>query len=134
VAGYMAPAERRRFLKTPCAPGRKPFVEAFSQKSDLYTPPDGSAQFGSLEPCSTAGGPLRTAPAGVRLQRNAVQRGTVEQLLARVKEHGGRLEAFDCAHCGKRCEPGVNVPPNATRFCSKAHKRAYHHAIERAAA
>jgi hypothetical protein len=44
------------------------------------------------------------------------------------------LEPFDCAHCGKRCVPGENVAPHATRFCSKAHKRAFHHALERAAA
>ena len=65
---------------------------------------------------------------------NAVQRGAVDQLLARVSEHGGRLEEFDCAWCSKRCVPGVDVPPHASRFCSKAHKRAFHHAAERASA
>jgi hypothetical protein len=44
------------------------------------------------------------------------------------------LEPFDCAWCGKRCVPGQNVAAHATRFCSKAHKRAFHHAADRAAA
>jgi hypothetical protein len=44
------------------------------------------------------------------------------------------LEPFDCGWCGKRCVPGENVPANATRFCSQAHKRAFHHATDKAAA
>jgi hypothetical protein len=44
------------------------------------------------------------------------------------------LEPYDCAHCGKRCAPGQNVPAHATRFCSKAHKRDFHRAAEKAVA
>jgi hypothetical protein len=44
------------------------------------------------------------------------------------------LEPFDCAQCGKRCVPGQNVPANATRFCSRAHKRDFHRAAEKAVA
>jgi hypothetical protein len=65
---------------------------------------------------------------------NASRRGTLDELLERVRLNGGRLEAYDCAQCGRRCEPGVNVAPNASRFCCQAHKRAFHHAAERVAA
>jgi hypothetical protein len=57
---------------------------------------------------------------------NASRRGTLEKLLERVRATGGRLLAFNCALCGKRCEPGIEVPPHATRFCSRAHKAAWH--------
>jgi hypothetical protein len=57
---------------------------------------------------------------------NAVQRGTVDQLLARARERGGRLEEFECAECGKRCVPGENVSPHASRFCCAAHKKRWH--------
>jgi 5-methylcytosine-specific restriction endonuclease McrA len=33
---------------------------------------------------------------------------------------------FDCAHCGKPCTPGVDVPAHASRFCSSEHKAAWH--------
>jgi hypothetical protein len=38
-------------------------------------------------------------------------------------------QPFDCALCGKRCVPGVNVPPHASRFCCRAHKAAFHRQV-----
>ena len=35
-------------------------------------------------------------------------------------------QPFDCAQCGKRCTPGGNVPPHATRFCGRRCKKAWH--------
>jgi endogenous inhibitor of DNA gyrase (YacG/DUF329 family) len=49
-----------------------------------------------------------------RRAMNARQRGTdLDSLPPMVKQ-------FDCAHCGKLCIPGDNVPPHASRFCSNS--------------
>jgi hypothetical protein len=64
---------------------------------------------------------------------NAMRRGTLEQLLDRARANGGRLQQFNCALCGKRCEPGIDVSPHASTFCSVAHKKRFHYEQRRAA-
>lgn len=47
-----------------------------------------------------------------------------------AKRYGGtarpRIEAYDCATCGKRCVPGENVGPAGSKFCSRQCKRQWH--------
>jgi hypothetical protein len=33
---------------------------------------------------------------------------------------------YECAQCGKRCQPGKNVPPQAKKFCGRLCKRNWH--------
>jgi hypothetical protein len=63
---------------------------------------------------------------------NAQQRGTLDQLLIRVRERGPGRQVFDCAHCGRHCAPGKDgIDPRATRFCCRQHKAAFHREIGR---
>lgn len=55
--------------------------------------------------------------------KNARQRGTLDQLLARAVRPA---QPFDCAHCGEHCIPGENVASHATKFCGKGCKAAWH--------
>jgi hypothetical protein len=70
-----------------------------------------------------AKGNLQTRSWCAKAYENALHRGRLQQLLARVEVRGAGRHPFDCAQCGRHCVPGENgVAPHATNFCCRRHK------------
>jgi hypothetical protein len=135
------PFEAAAVRENPGSPGRKPRRRRRFYGRRVcpvcgreFTATTSNQRFCPPTDADRAKGNLQTRSWCAKAHDNALHRGRLEQLLARVEVRGAGRHPFNCVYCDKRCVPGEDgVAPHATKFCCRRHKAKWHREASRAA-